>query len=639
MTSAASAANPDVPVGDPTSIASVVPLLPTWRLDRAFDYRVSDDVDDLSVGSLVRVPFGNRNIRAIVVGLTHGVPERELQDIGKVLLAEPVVRPPLDDLARWIAIRYGVPLGKALDRFVPPRIRIARREVVALSGGPAPQLLPSYSNGAALLDAIEQGGGGTWCVNALPSHDRSQLIAELVAAAGRAGGAALVAVPEVRFGSQVVDGLRAFWPDLARLDSAQEDKERAEGWLRMARGHGLACGGRSTVFAPAPDLRLIVIDEEHHRTFKEDRSPRYDARRVAIERARRQNAVCVLVSETPRVETGGAAARSEIGWSEPDRNARRSARPVVEVVETAGEGVVSPALFARVRDALRDDLDVALLAPRRGYARVVWCANCRNSLRCPQCETALVFDRGAATRVRCTRCSFTAAPPEACPTCHANDFRYVGAGSERLAEQLAKSFPRARVRRMDPDVLEGDPPAAGPSDIYVTTWIGTKPEIRPEARLVAVLDADGLIRRPEFRAAENGFQALGEMARWAGPAAEGGRLVIQTSEPNHHAIQAIVRGDPRFFLEREIELRRELRYPPFTELVKVTGPPDQIDAAAEAVRAGGASVLGPIESGGASSGEREFLAKTPDAQALLGALRPLLASPQAGNLRIDTDPR
>jgi primosomal protein N' len=638
MTSAGSAANASEPGGvEPTVVASVVPLLPAWRLDRVFDYLASAAPSEPTVGSLVRVPFGHRNVRAVVVAIERKVPERELQPIAKVLLDEPVASPPLDALARWIAVRYGVPLGKALDRFAPPRVRIARRDVVPLEGGPAASLLPSYSAGRSLLEAIESGAGGTWCLNALPAHDRSQLIAELVAAAGRADGSALVAVPEVRFGSQVVDGLRTVWPELVRIDSSQDDKDRAEAWLQMARGHGLACGGRSTVFAPAPGLRLIVIDEEHHRTFKEDRSPRYDARHVAIERARLQGAVCVLVSETPRVETGAGAARAEIGWVEPSRAERRSARPLVEIVEAADDGTVSPALFARVRDALRAEQDVALLAPRRGYARVVWCVNCKRSLRCPRCEAALVFDRAGSTRVRCPRCSFASTPPAACPSCGADEFRYVGAGSERLAEQLAKAFPRARVRRMDPEVLAAGELRAEPSDIYVTTWIGTKPEIRPEARLVAILDADALIRRPGFRAAELGFQALGEMARWAGPAAAGGRLVIQTSEPTHHAVQAIVRGDPRFFLEREIELRRDLRYPPFAELVRVWGPADQVDLAAVETRAGGALVLGPIDVDGGP--EREFLAKTPDAQALMERLRPLLASSRAGNLRIDTDPR
>lgn len=639
MTSAASVANPDDGAGGSIStVAAVVPLLPAWRLDRAFDYSVPEDLA-VSVGSLVRVPFGPRKVRAVVVALSNLVPERELQPLLKVLLDEPVVAPPLDDLARWIAIRYGVPLGKALDRFVPPRIRIARHEPAPLAGGPEPRLLSGYTGGPGLIAALSGRGVGTWCVNALPTHDRGDLIAEIVAAAGRAGGSALVAVPEVRFGSDVVTGLQKTWPELVRLDSVQEDKERAEGWLRMARGHGLGCGGRSTVFAPAPKLRVIVIDEEHHRTFKEDRSPRYDARRVAIERARLQNAVCVLISSAPTIESGGAAARGEIGWIEPTTSARRAARPIIEIVDAPSDAEVSSALQQRMREALRADLDVALLVPRRGYARVIWCASCRRSLHCPRCETALVFDRARAARVRCPRCEFTAAPPGACPTCGANDFRYLGAGSERLTEQLAKAFPRANVRRMDPDALGADGPALGPTDIYVTTWIGTKREIRPEARLVAVLDADGLIRRPDFRAAELGFQVLSEMARWAGSSEQGGRLVIQTSEPGHHAIQSLVRGDPRFFLQREIEARRELGYPPFSELVKVAGPQDQVQRAAAVASTHGALVLGPVAIRGGDGPDHEFLAKASDAQALLGALRPLLASGEAGNLRIDADPR
>lgn len=607
-------------------------------MDRAFDYTVPEDVR-VQIGSLVRVPFGSRRVRAVVVELTTKVPERELQPIAKLMLDEPVVRPPLDGLARWIAVRYGVPLGKALDRFVPPRVRIARQKPVPLEGGPPPSLLPAYAEGSALVDAIERGGAGTWCVNALPSHERSALVKEIVAAAGRGGGSALVAVPEVRFGSQVIEDLEETWPHLVRVDSTQEDKERAEAWLAMANGHGLACGGRSTVFTPAPSLRVIVIDEEHHRTFKEDRSPRYDARKVAIERARRQGAVCVLISEAPTVESGGAAARGEIGWVEASRADRRAARPLVEIVETPRDGGVSTALFGRIREALRAEVDVALLVPRRGYAPVVWCANCRRSLRCPRCESAMVFDRATAARLRCPRCSLTAPPPSACPSCRANDFRYLGAGSERLAEQLAKSFPRARVRRMDPDALGSDGPSLGPTDIYVTTWIGTKREIRPEARLVAVLDADGLLRRPDFRSAELGFAALSEMARWAGPAAGGGRLVIQTAEPGHHAIQAVVRGDARYFLEREIELRRELDYPPFAELVKIAGPEAQIKRAVEETKATGARVLGPIQVGTPSEPDFEFLAKTPDAQVLLAALRPFLASSDAGNLRVDSDLR
>ena len=195
---------------------------------------------------------------------------------------------------------------------------------------------------------------------------------------------------------------------------------------------------------------------------------------------------------------------------------------------------------------------------------------------------------------------------------------------------------------MDPSALEETGPDVGPTDIYVTTWIGTKREIRPEAKLVAVLDADALIRRPDLRAAEDGWASLAAMARWAGPASAGGRLVVQTSEPSHHAIQAIVRGDPRFFLEREMELRQELSYPPFAELVRISGPQDAVERAAEVARGTPAQVLGPIDTPArAARGEddREFLAKVPSADDLMGVLRPLLRSSEGAGLRVDADPR
>lgn len=396
------------------------------------------------------------------------------------------------------------------------------------------------------------------------------------------------------------------------------------------------------MFAPCPSLRLIVIDEEQHRTFKEDRSPRYNARRVAIERARLQGALCLLVSDAPTLETAGGAARGDVGWVQPSRAARKEARPVIEVAEPAGDTDISELLFRRIREALRDDLDVAVLAPRRGYAPVLWCAACRRSVRCPRCEAALAIHSAGGRNVRCPRCAFLAAAPPACPSCGADDFRYVGAGSERLTEQLAKAFPRARVGRMDPSALEETGPDVGPTDIYVTTWIGTKREIRPEAKLVAVLDADALIRRPDLRAAEDGWASLSAMARWAGPAAAGGRLVIQTGEPSHHAIQAIVRGDPRFFLEREMELREELSYPPFTELVRISGPKEAVERAAEVASSTPARVLGPLETHSRIAGEEttwEFLAKAPSADTLMRALRPLLRSTEGAGLRVDADPR
>ncbi|MGH2746542.1 MAG: replication restart helicase PriA, partial [Actinomycetota bacterium] len=512
---------------------------------------------------------------------------------------------------------------------------------VELDGGPGPVRIAGYAGGPELLGAIEGGASGTWRLCALPGEQRGELICELVAAAGRArSGAALVAVPEVRYGSDVLARVGSVWPDIARVDTARPDSERASAWLRMAAGHGLAGGGRATVFVPAPELRLIVIDEEHHPTYKEDRAPRYDARRVAVERARLQGAVCVLISSTPSLEVGAAPFHVV----EPSAEARRATRPVIELIPAAPGRAISRSVHVRLRDALQSGARAAVLVPRRGYARTLWCADCRRSVRCSRCEAGVSYERDGR-RTRCPRCGLVAAAPEACPSCGARELLYLGAGSERLTEQIALAFPRASVRRVDPATVELDP-ADGPPDIYVTTWVGTKPELRPEVSLVVVLEADALIRRPDFRSAELAYQAFQEMASWAGPATRGGRLVIETSEPNHHAVQAVVRADDGFFFDRELEHRRELGYPPFAELVTVRASGDEMESAiaraAEACRAAGGRILGPMPVTASRGGERalEILVKCTDAGPIADALRGILAdTPARTNVRVDVDPR
>jgi primosomal protein N' (replication factor Y) len=477
------------------------------------------------------------------------------------------------------------------------------------------------------------------------------LISQLIAATGGQG-AALLAVPEVRFGSGVIEGVSSRFPSLVRADTSVDDMSRSVAWARMAAGHGLVAGGRAVLFVPAPRVGLIVVDDEHDSAYKEDKTLRYDARRVALERARLQGAVCVFVSSTPSVEIGAAASGGSLGSVTPAREARRAARPLVEVVPKHVDGGLAPELHARIRDTLRQGGSVALLAPVHGYARVLWCAACRRSLRCPRCEAALGFERDQA-QVTCRRCGLEAAPPDVCPSCTASDFRFLGRGSERYAEQLNSAFPRTPLMRMDRASAEEGPRTWAGSGIYVTTWFGTKPELRPPVDLVGVLDADVHTRRLDFRAAEHAYQALSEMAQWAGPATAGGRLVIQSDDPSHHAIQAVVRGDYSFFLTRELELRRELSYPPFTELVKVSsiGPAatEMIEASAEVARKHGARVLGPIEApfpeGGRDSRRRgeaglQLLLKCPSAQTVALGLRDILPRvPRGTRLRVDVDPR
>ncbi|MFP5298243.1 MAG: hypothetical protein ACLGHL_04575, partial [Actinomycetota bacterium] len=328
----------------------------------------------------------------------------------------------------------------------------------------------------------------------------------------------------------------------------------------------------------------------------------------------------------------------------PSATRSRSDRCNVELVEPSDNGP-SRALHRAIGDTLAAGRAVGLLVPQRGYALSLWCRDCHRSVRCPRCESGVTYERERLA-ARCPRCSFTARAPDVCPSCGSAELVYLGAGSERMAEQLERIFPRATVRRVDPNVLQGlsEAPEVGDADIYVTTWIGTKAALRPDVSLVGVLDADQLIRRPDMRAAEVAYQALSELARWAGPASGGGRLVIQTREPGHHAIQSVVRGDPWYFIERELPIRKDLNYPPFSELIKVRSRGDKAAAVLERVsrtaEAAGAVVLGPVDANVDGEDVVEMLLKCPDAHEVAVSLRVILPEvPRGMTLWFDVDPR
>ena len=623
-----------------------MPLVPAWRVDKSFDYEVPETlVGKLAPGSLVRIPFGHRKVRGIVVAV-GGFPveeEEELEVVAALVVDPPLGGPGMVRLLDGVSRRYATPRGRTFARVVPPRVRVRPS-----TGGVIAPLEPArvlrYDGGAELIEALRAGRAGAWTWQALPNEDRGALIAELVAAAASQDRASLVAVPEVRYGSEVLDSLKRLQPALERIDSSTSDTERAKAWLGLAAGAPLGAGGRATVFAPAPRPALIVLDEEHHRTYKEDRSPRYDARVVALERARLEGSTCVFVSATPSMEASWAAHTGARRWVRPSRADSRAARPIVELVEPADPGL-APGLHRAVRRTLSEGGRVGLLVPRSGYARSLWCATCRRSVRCPRCEAGMIFERGRRA-VRCPRCGLERGAPDSCPSCGGLELRSLGAGSERLAEQLTRMFPRATVARVDPDVLQDldAAPDTSTADIYVTTWIGTKVALRPDVSLVGVLDADMLIRRPDFRSSELAYQAFAEMSEWAGPASEGGHVVIQCSEPGHHSIQAVVRGDHRFFVEREAEHRRELGYPPFAELVKVRAMGDRagdlLEQVAGIARSHDARLLGPVPVREGADGGLEVMLKCPAAAPVAEALRDILPGvPSGSRLRIDVDPR
>jgi primosomal protein N' (replication factor Y) len=346
-------------------------------------------------------------------------------------------------------------------------------------------------------------------------------------------------------------------------------------------------GARSALFAPVPNLGAIVVDEEHDTSYKQSEAPRYQARDVAVVRARLAGALCILGSATPSLESWRNAETGKFRLlSLPDRIGGRRLPPV-EIVDLrkvrpaaagsdGGEGILSPRLVAAVRERLAREEQTILLLNRRGFASFVQCRACGEVQECPNCSVSLTYHR-ARKRLLCHHCRHEEAPPDRCRSCGSQEVSLQGAGTERVERAVAITFPAARIARMDVDTTSGrwshheilGRVERHEVDILLGTQMIAKGLDFPRVTLVGVVNADVGIHLPDFRASERSFQLLSQVAGRAGRGDLGGQVVIQTSLPEHYVIQTALAHDVVGFVRRELEERRNPPYPPHVRLVNV----------------------------------------------------------------------
>jgi primosomal protein N' (replication factor Y) len=487
-----------------------------------------------------------------------------------------------------------------------PRRPLAGRPVGLRGGRPAgSDLTPAQANAVALArGAVATGDATPLLLDGVTGGGKTAIYVEAIVAALERGRPALVLVPEIALALPLVDRLRA---DLAArvavVHSGLSDGERADEWRRIRAGDvDIVVGTRLAVLAPLADVGLVVVDEEHDAAYKSDRTPRIQARDVAIRLAEIAGAALILGSATPAVDSmGRARAGTYRHVVLPDRPT--GARPEVEVVDLREElhaGNRSP-LSRTLADALaaldRSAGDQAILTiNRRGTASVVLCRDCGHVQTCPDCERPLVYHQ-AGTTLRCHHCGRATPLATRCPNCRSPRIRYLGGGTQRVEDEVRRAFPELRVGRLDRDVVERrgaaervvDAFADGRLDVLVGTTLVTKGLDIPNVTLVGVVSADVALNLPDERAAERTYQMLAQAAGRAGRGGRPGRAIVQTYQPDHPAIQAVVRDDAAAFYDAELELRRRFGSPPFGRLVKLTlGVVDreaaERDAVAEAER-------------------------------------------------------
>jgi len=476
---------------------------------------------------------------------------------------------------KWI--RKGV-----LEKYGAPVVRNLAGEVMF----PSPVPFQLYDQQKAVLEEmkhrLKKRSFSTYLLHGVTGSGKTEVYYGAIEEVIRRGRQALLLVPEIALAVYMEGIFRSRLGNrVAIYHSGLSAGERYDQWIRTAKGEvDLVIGARSALFSPLPNLGLIIVDEEHDFSYKQEEGPRYQARDAAVVRGKLEKALVILGSGTPSVQSfyHTATGRYQL-LSMPERIESRPL-PDVQIVdmkamsqEETSNGVISPTLMAALEESLTDGKQAILFLNRRGFNRVYLCRSCGQPIRCANCDLALTYHL-RENRLACHYCGFHAQPENRCSTCGHAGMKAYGFGTERLEQELGEVFPDTRIARMDRDSTR----RKGQSflilkrfseheiDIMVGTQMITKGYDFPEVTLVGVIAADLSLAFPDFRAGERTFQILSQVAGRAGRGEQRGKVIVQTFNPDHYAIVTARDHDYASFFQRERELREQLGYPPFSYL-------------------------------------------------------------------------
>jgi primosomal protein N' (replication factor Y) (superfamily II helicase) len=474
-------------------------------------------------------------------------------------------------------------------RVVEVFVRDVRRDPLAGATLPEMEEMQLTAAQAAALSEIEaplkEGGYAAFLLHGVTGSGKTEIYIRAMSAALRRGRSAMMLVPEIALTPVFSRRLRAHFGDrVAIFHSSLTTGERFDEWSRLKRGEArVVIGTRSAVFAPVSDLGLVVIDEEHETSYRQQESPYYNGRDTAIVRALKESAVVVLGSATPSLESFHNARTGKYRYLHlPERIANRAmARAeIIDMREVFAEHgraqVFSDRLLAAIEETHARGEQSIILLNRRGYSSFVLCRSCGESIHCPNCDVTLTYHRSEMSIV-CHYCNHRRSAPSRCPSCAGKYIYYVGEGTEQIEEILQQKFPSLRIARLDRDttsrrklferaILEF---GAGDLDMLVGTQMLAKGHDFPNVTLVGVVSVDAGLALPDFRSAERTFQLITQVAGRAGRGERAGHVLIQTFHPNHYALKHACAQDYAGFYTEEIRYRRSLSYPPFVALASL----------------------------------------------------------------------
>jgi len=546
-----------------------------FPIDGFFTYSTDDHT--IRKGMRVVVDFNNRNTTAYVVRVHDNAPDFDVKPVIKVLDTQPIFDDRLLSLAQFVSNHYVCYFGEAIGTALPSGKSYNVR-TKPFTFGDSPKEVTLTAEQEHIYTAILNQPERAHCIYGITGSGKTEVYIALAKKMIQEGKSVLYLVPEISLSSQMFERLKAvFGHTLVMYHSGMNPNERLVSWKRFYMGEALiAVGTRSAIFMQAPNPGLIIIDEEHDSSYKENSTPRYHARTVAWYRHRQEGALLVLGSATPSLETLYAIQRNRIVQHQLHKRFGNAQLPQLEIVPVKASNartIFSNSLLFSIKKAIEAKQQVILLLNRRGFAPVMLCQDCGTAVQCPHCSISLTHHK---QKLLCHYCHYETSVPERCSNCGSKNLVMVGSGTQRVEEVLQKMFPGVRLIRLDQDsarrknflpnvvndMIEGN------IDILLGTQMVAKGFDFPNVSLVGVILADIGLLLPDFRAVERTFALLVQVAGRSGRGDVGGKVIVQTINPDNPIFHYLKNHDYMGFCSKELSIRKALQYPPYIRLAR-----------------------------------------------------------------------
>lgn len=571
-------------------------------IDNIFDYLIPHSLlDRLKIGMRVVVPFGRRRVVGYVVGFTDKPEVTDIKELGDVLDEESLLLENFLKLTRWMGHYYFSSWGMAIKTALPSTLshidrKTSRRKRFKVSdnirdngfeitGQQAISFNKLQMNAIrAIKGALTDGGFKPFLL-----HGRNGKIEVYMNVIARLGGrGAIILVPEIYLTSELITRFRSrFGSVVAVLHSGLSEKEKLFEWRRIQKGEAeIAIGVRSAVFAPFKRLGLIVVDEEHDPSYKQEDALRYNVRDVALMRGKIEGITVVLCSSTPSLESFYNVQIGKYDYIPLHENTERKNSPSISLIDIGREKnrIISDKLGQGISERLKNGEKVLLLLNRRGYSPFLLCRDCGYTPRCPNCSITLNYHKAIykekdlkGTLLDCHYCNYKIEPRVTCPDCGGTNIGCIGIGTERVEEELKRLYPEAGLIRIDRDIISRGKSGYKISekirekdiDIFLGTQIIARMDSFPHVTLAGVIWVDGGLNIPDFRSGERAFQLINQLSEKIENGKMPGEVMIQTHNPDNYILRYAREKDYNGFYRYELGLRKELRYPPFYRLVRI----------------------------------------------------------------------